>query len=77
MKQNVTLTAHRGYRELYPENTMIAFKKALELDAPFFRAADVAPLDEFFPAEMRPNYQKFVCKNEVVELQLHLIGELP
>ena len=32
MKQNVTLTAHRGYRELYPENTMIAFKKALELD---------------------------------------------
>ena len=32
MKHNVTLTAHRGYRELYPENTMIAFKKALELD---------------------------------------------
>ncbi len=54
-----------------PEAEDVIRKKALELDAPFFRAADVAPLDEFFSTEMRPNYQKFVCKNEVVELQLN------
>ncbi len=32
MNNNVTLTAHRGYRQKYPENTMIAFKEALKLD---------------------------------------------
>lgn len=32
MKTQITLTAHRGYREKYPENTMIAFKEALKLD---------------------------------------------
>ena len=32
MNKKVTLTAHRGYRQLYPENTMLAFRKALELD---------------------------------------------
>lgn len=26
------MTAHRGYRQKYPENTMISFRKALELD---------------------------------------------
>ncbi len=28
----VTLYAHRGYRQKFPENTMIAFKEALKLD---------------------------------------------
>ena len=32
MEQNVTLTAHRGYRAKYPENTMLAFREALKLD---------------------------------------------
>ena len=32
MDDKVTLTAHRGYRAKYPENTMIAFKEALKLD---------------------------------------------
>lgn len=32
MDEKVTLTAHRGYRQKFPENTMIAFKEALKLD---------------------------------------------
>ena len=28
----VTLTAHRGYRQKFPENTMLAFREALKLD---------------------------------------------
>ena len=32
MENKITLTAHRGYRQKYPENTMLAFRKALELD---------------------------------------------
>ena len=32
MSYPVTLTAHRGYRQKFPENTMIAFREALKLD---------------------------------------------
>ena len=32
MDTRVTLTAHRGWRSKYPENTMLSFRKALELD---------------------------------------------
>ena len=32
MQQRVTLAAHRGWRGKYPENTMLGFRKALELD---------------------------------------------
>ena len=32
MDNRVTLTAHRGYREKYPENTMVSFREALKLD---------------------------------------------
>ena len=32
MDEKVTLTAHRGYRAEYPENTMTAFREALKLD---------------------------------------------
>lgn len=32
METKITLTAHRGYRQKFPENTMIAFKEALKLD---------------------------------------------
>ncbi len=31
-EKRVTLTAHRGYRARYPENTMLAFREALKLD---------------------------------------------
>lgn len=30
-KDNIFVAAHRGWSELYPENTMIAFEKALEI----------------------------------------------
>lgn len=32
MHHSVTLTAHRGYRQKFPENTMTAFREALKLD---------------------------------------------
>ena len=32
MDKKVTLAAHRGYRQKYPENTMLAFREALKLD---------------------------------------------
>ena len=32
MNNKVTLTAHRGYRQKFPENTMLAFREALKLD---------------------------------------------
>ena len=31
-KNNIYVAAHRGFKEKYPENTLLAFKKALELD---------------------------------------------
>ena len=32
IKQKISIIAHRGLSSLYPENTIISFKKALELD---------------------------------------------
>ena len=32
MDTKITLTAHRGYRQKFPENTMISFREALKLD---------------------------------------------
>ncbi len=32
MSKNITLAAHRGYRQKFPENTMLAFREALKLD---------------------------------------------
>lgn len=32
MDTKITLTAHRGYRAKFPENTMLAFEEALKLD---------------------------------------------
>lgn len=32
MDNTITLTAHRGYRQKFPENTMISFREALKLD---------------------------------------------
>ena len=30
-KKNIFVAAHRGWCELYPENTMLAFRKAIEI----------------------------------------------
>ena len=51
MENKVTLTAHRGYRQEYPENTMIAFRKALELDI------DAIEMD----VHMTKDYRIVVC----------------
>ena len=32
MEEKITLTAHRGYRQKFPENTMRSFREALKLD---------------------------------------------
>ena len=32
MEKKVTLTAHRGWRAKYPENTMRGFREAMKLD---------------------------------------------
>ena len=32
MENKVTLTAHRGWRSKYPENTMRSFREAMTLD---------------------------------------------
>ena len=32
MDTTITLTAHRGYRAKFPENTMLGFREALKLD---------------------------------------------
>ena len=51
MENKVTLTAHRGYRPEYPENTMISFRKALELDI------DAIEMD----VHMTKDYRIVVC----------------
>ena len=51
MEKKVTLTAHRGWRGKYPENTMLGFRKALELDI------DAIEMD----AHMTKDYEIVVC----------------
>ena len=51
MDKKVTLTAHRGWRAKYPENTMLGFRKALELDI------DLIKMD----VHMTKDYHIVVC----------------
>ena len=51
MDTRITLTAHRGWRSKYPENTMLSFRKALELDI------DGIEMD----AHMTKDYHIVVC----------------
>lgn len=51
METKVTLAAHRGWRGKYPENTMLGFRKALELDI------DAIEMD----VHMTKDYQIVVC----------------
>ena len=51
MENKVTLTAHRGWRGKYPENTMLGFRKALELDI------DAIEMD----VHMTKDYEIVVC----------------
>ena len=54
MINKVTLTAHRGWRGKYPENTMLGFRKALELDI------DAIEMD----VHMTGDYHIVVCTTE-------------
>ena len=51
MQQRVTLAGHRGWRGKYPENTMLGFRKVLELDV------DAIEMD----VHMTKDYHIVVC----------------
>lgn len=57
MENKVTLTAHRGWRAKYPENTMLGFRKAIELDI------DGIEMD----AHMTKDYHIVVCHDATLD----------
>ena len=57
MEKKVTLTAHRGWRAKYPENTMLGFREALKLDI------DAIEMD----AHMTKDYRIVVCHDGRLE----------
>ncbi|MBQ8526258.1 MAG: hypothetical protein IJ460_06055 [Clostridia bacterium] len=57
MEYEVTLTAHRGWRAKYPENTMLGFREALKLDI------DSIEMD----VHMTKDYQIVVCHDASLE----------
>ena len=66
MDTNVTLTAHRGYRQKYPENTMIAFREALKLDI------DSVEMD----VHMTKDYHIVVCHDASLSRTTNKSGEI-
>lgn len=57
MDRKVTLTAHRGWRAKYPENTMRGFREALKLDI------DAIEMD----AHMTKDYHIVVCHDATLD----------
>ncbi|MBE6550423.1 MAG: hypothetical protein E7670_08365 [Ruminococcaceae bacterium] len=57
MERKVTLTAHRGWRAKYPENTMRGFREALKLDI------DAIEMD----AHMTKDYHIVVCHDATLD----------
>ena len=57
MENKVTLTAHRGWRAKYPENTMLGFRKAMELDV------DGVEMD----VHMTKDYRIVVCHDATLD----------
>lgn len=66
MEHKVTLTAHRGWRAKYPENTMIGFRKALELDI------DSVEMD----AHMTKDYHIVVCHDASLDRTTDKSGKI-
>ena len=66
MDTKVTLTAHRGWRSKYPENTMISFRKALELDI------DGVEMD----VHMTKDYRIVVCHDPTLERTTDMNGTI-
>ena len=57
MENKVTLAAHRGWRAKYPENTMLGFRKCLELDI------DAIETD----VHMTSDYQIVICHDATLD----------
>ena len=66
MINKVTLTAHRGWRGKYPENTMLGFRKALELDI------DAIEMD----VHMTGDYHIVVCHDGRLERTTDMNGAI-
>ena len=57
MENKVTLTAHRGWRAKYPENTMLGFREAIKLDV------DGVEMD----VHMTKDYRIVVCHDATLD----------
>lgn len=66
MDNKVTLTAHRGWRAKYPENTMLGFREALKLDI------DSIEMD----AHMTKDYQIVVCHDPTLDRTTDMTGTI-
>ena len=66
MENKVTLTAHRGWRAKYPENTMIGFREALKLDI------DGIEMD----AHMTADYRIVVCHDGRLDRTTDMTGNI-
>ena len=66
MQWKVTLTAHRGWRAKYPENTMLGFRKAMELDI------DAIEMD----AHMTSDYRIVVCHDATLDRTTDMVGAI-
>jgi glycerophosphoryl diester phosphodiesterase len=66
MDTKVTLTGHRGWRGKYPENTMLGFRKALELDI------DSIEMD----VHMTKDYQIVICHDAKLDRTTDKTGEI-
>lgn len=66
MDKTVTLTAHRGWRAKYPENTMRGFEEALKLDI------DAIEMD----VHMTKDYHIVVCHDAKLDRTTDMTGEI-
>jgi len=57
-EKNVQVTAHRGYSELYPENTMEAFEKAFQAYADWIELDVQETKDETIIVAHNPNFKR-------------------
>ena len=66
MEQKVTLAAHRGWRGKYPENTMVGFRAAMELDI------DAIEMD----VHMTKDYRMVVCHDATIDRTTDRSGQI-
>ena len=66
MENKVTLTAHRGWRAKYPENTMRGFREAMKLDV------DGIEMD----AHMTKDYRIVVCHDATLDRTTDKTGKI-